>query len=148
MAAFLKKKTVPVDGEEVEITQLSGLDRFNFLDYCSDLPKPETPERPAENASSKEMDQFYEAMSVASKKWERLSFMGQSRLVAYGTQFDIDDLEERHQYIMSSMMPQQVKQLHDEIAKFSGIPLPKSEENTEEPNSEPEEAQEPADPKG
>ncbi|PSB82681.1 hypothetical protein C5F61_00080 [Photobacterium damselae subsp. damselae] len=72
--------------------------------------------------------------------------MGQSRLVAYGTKFDIDDLEERHQYIMSSMMPGQVKELHDEIAKFSGIPLPEPEETEE--LAEPEKESEPADPKG
>jgi len=147
MKSFLKTKNVPFCDETITITQLSGLERYDFLDYCSDLPKPETPDKPAEDASDKELNKFYEAMSVVAKKWERLSFMGQSRLVAYGTKFDIDDLEDRHQYIMSSMMPDQVKELHDEIAKFSGIPLPDPEEETEEPADSGKES-EPADPKG
>lgn len=147
MKSFLKTKNVPFCDETIKITQLSGLERYDFLDYCSDLPKPDTPDKPAEDASDKELNQYYEAMSVVVKKWERLSFMGQSRLVAYGTKFDIDDLEERHQYIMSSMMPDQVKELHDEIAKFSGIPLPEPEEEIEEP-ADSEKESEPADPKG
>ncbi|CAK2034302.1 Phage protein [Vibrio crassostreae] len=147
MKTFLKTKEVPFDGENIAITQLSGLERFDFLDYCSDLPKPETPVRPAEEASEQEHQQFYESMSSVAKKWERLSFMGQSRLVAYGCQFDIDDLEERHQFIMSSMIPDQVKTLHDEIAKFSGIPLPEPDEDTEN-SDKPEQELEPADPKG
>jgi hypothetical protein len=147
MKSFLKTKNVPFCDETITITQLSGLERYDFLDYCSDLPKPDVPDKPAEDASDKELNQYYEAMSAVVKKWERLSFMGQSRLVAYGIKFDIDDLEERHQYIMSSMMPDQVKELHDEIAKFSGIPLPEPEEETEE-SADSDKESEPADPKG
>lgn len=147
MKSFLKTKNVPFCDETITITQLSGLERYDFLDYCSDLPKPDAPDKPAEDASDKELNQYYEAMSAVVKKWERLSFMGQSRLVAYGTKFDIADLEERHKYIMSSMMPDQVKELHDEIAKFSGIPLPEPEEETEEP-ADSEKESESADPKG
>ncbi len=120
MASFLKTKNIDVDGEQVTITQLSGLERFDFIDYCSDLPKPTPPEKPADDASEEEFNKYYEAMLIMAKKWERLSFIGHSRLVAYGTNLGIDDLEERHQYIMSSMMPDQVKSLHEEIAKFSG----------------------------
>lgn len=147
MKSFLKTKNVPFCDETITITQLSGLERYDFLDYCSDLPKPDAPDKPDEDASDKDLNQYYEAMSAMVKKWERLSFMGQSRLVAYGTKFDIGDLEERHQYIMSSMMPDQVKELHDEIAKFSGIPLPDPEEETEEPTDSEKESEQ-ADPKG
>lgn len=147
MSSFLKTKNIEVDGEQVTITQLSGLERYDFLDYCSDLPKPEAPDKPAEDASAKEMNQYYEAMLIMAKKWERLSFIGQARLVAYGTKFDIDDLDERHQYIMSSMMPDQVKQLHVEIANFSGIPLPEVNDESEELDDSQKES-ESSDPKG
>ncbi len=148
MKNFLKTKEVPLDGEEVTITQLSGLERFDFLDYCTDLPKPDQPEPPGENATQLEKEKYLEDMSKNIKQWQRINFMGQSRLVAYGYKEPSEDIDERHQQIMSSMMPDQVKLLHDEIAKFSGIPLPEPVEETDEPSSEPEETQEPADPKG
>ena len=148
MKNFLKTKEVLLGDEKVNITQLSGLERFDFLDYCTDLPKPEQPEPPGENATQLEKEKYLEEMSKNIKQWQRINFMGQSRLVAYGyKESDEDkDLDERHQQIMSSMTPDQVKLLHDEIAKFSGIPLPEPVEDTDE--NEPEETQEPADPKG
>lgn len=144
MKNFLKTKEVPLDGEKVIITQLSGLERFDFLDYCTDLPKPEQPEPPGENATQLEKEKYLEEMSKNIKQWQRINFIGQSRLVAYGYKGEEDNLEEHHKQIMGSMTPDQVKLLHDEIAKFSGIPLPEPVEDkdaTEEP-------QEPADPKG
>lgn len=148
MKTFLKTQIVQLDGEDITITQLSGLDRFDFLDYCTDLPKPEQPVEPGENATILEKDKYLEEMSKNIKQWQRINFMGQSRLVAYGYKEPGDDLEERHKQIMGSMTPNQVKFLHDEIAKFSGIPLPEPVEETDESSSEPEETQEPADPKG
>lgn len=148
MKTFLKTKTVDVDGETVTITQISGLERFEFLDYCTDLPKPAQVVKPAENATEQEKEKFLEEMSNNIKQWQRVNFMGQSRLVAYGYKEAGDELEERHKMIMSSMTPEQVQLLHNEIAKFSGIPLPEPVDETNESDSSSEEAQEPADPKG
>ncbi|BBM66356.1 hypothetical protein VA249_30020 [Vibrio alfacsensis] len=148
MKMFLKTQTVELDGEQLTITQLSGLERFDFLDYCTDLPKPEQPAKPDEFSSEQEKEKYLEEMSKNIKQWQRINFMGQSRLVAYGYKDSGDDLEDRHQQIMGSMTPDQVKFLHDEIAKFSGIPLPEPVDETTGSDSESEEAQEPADPKG
>ncbi|WP_039432787.1 hypothetical protein [Vibrio navarrensis] len=147
MKTFLKTQEVNLDGEVIVITQLSGLDRFDFLDYCTDLPKPEQPVNPGENSTAQEKEKYLDEMSKNIKQWQRINFMGQSRLVAYGYKEPGDDLEDRHRQIMGFMTPDQVKFLHDEIAKFSGIPLPEPVEDADEPNSESEETQEPVDPK-
>lgn len=156
MKTFLKRNTIEFEGEKVEIVQLSGLGRFDFLDYCSDLDKPIQPKQPAEDATQEELEQYYGQMEKCLKQWARVNFTGQSRLVAYGYQVSDDTsdetLDERHQKVMSSMTPEQVKFLHDAIADFSGIPLPKEPEESGETEStdvkEDAESQEPVDPKG
>ncbi|MBE3670997.1 hypothetical protein BOO25_18890 [Vibrio navarrensis] len=152
MKVFLKTKTVEVDGEPVEVTQLSGLDRFNFLDYCTDLPKPKQPKKPGENATELEIENYMDEMSKCLKQWQRTNFVGQSRLVAYGYLGAGENLEDRHKQIMTSMTPDQVKFLHDEIAVFSGIPLPEEvaeEDSTSEASAQDEAVTaENADPKG
>ena len=149
MQTFLESKTVPLKDTQITITQLSGLDRFNFMDYCTDLPKPKNPVKPAEDASQEECEKYLEDMEKNIKQWHRVNFMGQSRLVAYGYRDGVEDLDERHNQIMASMTPEQVKFLHDEIAKFSGIPLPEpdTQENTESEEDVSSEPQEPVDPK-
>ncbi len=146
MSAFLKTKEVQLGSETVVVTQLSGLERFDFLDYCTEIPKPEEIERPADDATEQEKEQYLLAMGHFISKWERVNFTGQSRLVAYGCKSLNGDIDERHQIVMNSMSIEQVKTLHDEIAKFSGIPLPKPSDNTEE-SEEPEKQKEHADPK-
>lgn len=152
MKTFLKTKEVEMDGEKITITQLSGLDRFEFLDYCTDLTKPQQPVRPADDASQQEQDAFLEDMGKCLKQWGRVNFIGQARLVAYGYMVEDEEseLDDRHQTIMASMTPEQVKFLHDEIATFSGIPLPEPvDENTDTSTEQPTEEQtEPVDPKG
>lgn len=84
-----------------------------------------------------------------------MNFIMQARLVAHGTNFDLDDIDERHQYIMTAMSKEQIKELHDEVAKLSGMPLPdekpSSEEGAEpetpEKDGEQEDDLEPVDPK-
>lgn len=147
MKSFLKTNTVDLDGEPIAITQLSGLNRFDFLDYCTDLPKPPTPTNPGAKATQEEKEAYLEEMSSNIKAWQKVNFTGQSRLVAHGCLEFGETLDERHTAIMSSMTPNQVKFLHDEIAKFSGIPLPEPVDETTESDSA-EEAQEPVDPKG
>ncbi|HIF9531187.1 TPA: hypothetical protein ACX6S4_003606 [Photobacterium damselae] len=148
MKNFLKTKSVDVDGEQIVITQLSGLERYDFLDYCTDLPKPIQPIKPSEDASQAEQDVYINEMEKCLKQWGRVNFIGQSRLVAYGYKEAGETLEDRHEMIMSSMTPDQVQLLHNEIAKFSGIPLPDPVEDNAEPGTaETEESLDPTDPK-
>ncbi len=122
------------------------------MDYCSGLPKPSQPEKPGDDASEQDMERYLEEFDKCLKQWQRINFTGQSRLVAYGYLEAGDDLEQRHQLVMSTMTLEQVKFLHDEIANFSGIPLPKEPEKASEPDNagaeQTAEQSEPADPKG
>ncbi|EOX3945023.1 MULTISPECIES: phage minor tail protein domain-containing protein [Vibrio harveyi group] len=155
MATFLKQKTVPVGDDKVTLTQLSGLDRYDFMDFCSEQAFPESVEALSEKASKEEKEAQLQKMEKVTRQWNRLNFIMQARLVAHGTNFDIDDIDERHQYVMSAMSKEQIKELHDEVAKLSGMSLPdetpSSEEDVEpetpEKDGEQEDDLEPVDPK-
>ncbi|EMB9233962.1 hypothetical protein U9608_001460 [Vibrio alginolyticus] len=155
MATFLTQKTVPVGDDKVTLTQLSGLDRYDFMDFCSEQTFPESIEALSEKASKEEKEAQLQKMDKVTRQWNRLNFIMQARLVAHGTNFDIDDIDERHQYIMSAMSKEQIKELHDEVAKLSGMPLPdetpSSEEDVEpetpEEDGEQEDDLDPVDPK-
>lgn len=147
MSSFLKTKNIDIDGEQVTITQLSGLERYDFLDYCSDLPQPEKPEPLSDDATSDQKDAYSRAVEKAFKQWQRTNFIAQSRLVAYGYKDAGDDVETRHQTVMSTMTIAQVEFLHDEIAQFSGILLPKSAEEPDDSDDDPETEEAPSDPK-
>ncbi|HHF3108963.1 TPA: phage minor tail protein G [Vibrio diabolicus] len=155
MATFLKQKTVPVGDDKVTLTQLSGLDRYDFMDFCSEQIFPESVEALSENASKEEKEAQLQKMEKVTRQWNRLNFIMQARLVAHGTNFDIDDIDERHQYVMSAMSKEQIKELHDEVAKLSGMSLPDetpsieedAEPETPEKDGEQEDDLEPVDPK-
>ncbi|EJI1423084.1 hypothetical protein NDM58_000022 [Vibrio parahaemolyticus] len=151
-ASFLESKTVQVNGVDVVITQLSGLDRYNYMDFCSDLPEPERPILPAEGASEEEQEKYLLSLGKYAQKWQRLNFIAQARLVAYGYRGDVNDINDRHNEIMSIMTPEKIAELYQEIASFSGIPLPEDNNSTEEETSTTESSeetttQEPVDPK-
>ncbi|MBS9813925.1 phage minor tail protein domain-containing protein [Vibrio alginolyticus] len=155
MATFLKQKTVPVGDDKVTLTQLSGLDRYDFMDFCSEQTFPESVEALSENASKEEKEAQLQKMEKVTRQWNRLNFIMQARLVAHGTNFDIDDIDERHQYVMSAMSKEQIKELHDEVAKLSGMSLPDETPSIEEDaesetpgkDGEQEDDLEPVDPK-
>ncbi|MDV5083167.1 phage minor tail protein G [Vibrio diabolicus] len=155
MATFLKQKTVPVGDDKVTLTQLSGLDRYDFMDFCSEQAFPESVEALSEKASKEEKEAQLQKMEKVTRQWNRLNFIMQARLVAHGTNFDIDDVDERHQYVMSAMSKEQIKELHDEVAKLSGMSLPDetpsieedAEPETPEKDGEQEDDLEPVDPK-
>ncbi|EHK9084579.1 hypothetical protein KCU26_001148 [Vibrio parahaemolyticus] len=149
---FLESKTVPVNGVDVEITQLSGLERYNYMDYCTDLPEPVRPIQPAEDASENEKEKYLSELGKFAQKWQRLNFLAQARLVAYGYRNGVEDIEERHNEIMSIMTPEIIADLYKNIASFSGIPLAEDSTSTEEETSTTESSeetttQEPVDPK-
>ncbi|MFH4670369.1 hypothetical protein [Vibrio alginolyticus] len=133
---FLKKKEVPIDEQMVTITQLSGLDRLNYMDYCAEIPEPESPNKPPEGATQEEQERYLLELKKYSNAWFRLNFMAQARLVAYGYPGDSDNIDERHQQIMSIMSPPQVEALYREIALFSGLSIPGQEETAPSDNSE------------
>ncbi|MDV5034054.1 hypothetical protein [Vibrio diabolicus] len=149
--SFLESKTIQVNGVDVVITQLSGLDRYNYMDYCSDLPEPERPIQPAEDASEEEQEKYLIALGKYAQKWQRLNFIAQARLVAYGYRNEVHDINDRHNEIMSIMTPEKIAELYNDIAAFSGIPLAEDYTSTEETstteNSEETTTQEPVDPK-
>ncbi|EIL8372574.1 MULTISPECIES: phage minor tail protein domain-containing protein [Vibrio harveyi group] len=155
MATFLKQKTVPVGDDKVTLTQLSGLDRYDFMDFCSEQAFPESVEALSEKASKEEKEAQLQKMEKVTRQWNRLNFIMQARLVAHGTNFDIDDIDERHQYVMSAMSKEQIKELHDEVAKLSGMSLPDetpsieedAEPETPEKDGEQEDDVDPVDPK-
>lgn len=147
MTSFLKTKNIDIDGEQVTIIQLSGLERFDFIDYCSGLPQPEKQEPLNDDATSDQKDVYSRAVEKAFKQWQRTNFIAQSRLVAHGYKDAGDDLETRHKIVMSTMTIEQVQFLHDEIAQFSGISLPKPAEKPDDPNDESEAEQALSDPK-
>lgn len=146
-ASFLSKKKVPIGDGSVTVTQLSGLERYDFIDFTSNLPKPETPDKPDDSAPEKERDHYLEKMAKVYNEYGKITFQARARLVAYGLKdLDMPDLESRHQYVMESFTEEHINTLHDEVALFSGIPLPKSIEPEEDPKqSEPKEG--PIDPK-
>ncbi len=149
--SFLESKTIQVNGVDVVITQLSGLDRYNYMDYCSDLPEPERPIKPAEDASEEEQEKYLTALNKYAQKWQRLNFIAQARLVAYGYRNEVHNIDDRHNEIMSIMTPEKIAELYKDIAAFSGIPLAEDNTSTEEASttasSEETTAQEPVDPK-
>ncbi|MFH4814353.1 phage minor tail protein domain-containing protein [Vibrio alginolyticus] len=137
MATFLKQKTVPVGDDKVTLTQLSGLDRYDFMDFCSEQTFPESVEVLSEKASKEDKEAQLQKMEKVTRQWNRLNFIMQARLVAHGTNFDIDDIDDRHQYVMTAMTKEQIKELHDEVAKLSGMSLPDEAPSSEE-DAEPE----------
>lgn len=151
--SFLKTKTIPVGDRSVTIKQLCGLGRFDFMDFCSDQPFPEAIEELPEDASKEEKEALLVKIRKADRQWGRLNFVMQARLVAHGTHFDIDDIDERHQYVMTAMSKEQIKDLHDEVAMLSGMQMPDDEPASDENQPEqPEEDSEqedlePVDPK-
>ncbi|EHK2883942.1 hypothetical protein J7H88_003563 [Vibrio parahaemolyticus] len=150
--SFLESKTIQVNGVDVAITQLSGLERYDYMDYCSDLPEPERPIKPAEGASEEEQEKYLKEMGKYVQKWQRLNFIAQARLVAYGYRDGVESIDNRHNEIMSIMTPEKTAELYKAVAAFSGIPLAEDNTSTEEeaPTAESSDAtttQEPTDPK-
>lgn len=142
---FLKTSLVPINGVDVSIRQISGLERFDFLDYVSTLEYPEQLSEPAENASTAELEQYMADMHRVMREISKTTFKGQARLVAYGINHDdvaALNIDERHQSVMSSFSVEDVKALHDAIAVLSGMPLPDQEQSDESASdSEPAETE-------
>lgn len=148
MKCFLKTKQVTLDDDiTITITQLSGLDRYDFMDYCTNLPKPNEIAPIAEDATPEERENYINAMASNLTQWQCVTFKARSRLVAYGYREGDDCLENRHRQVMESMTPEQIDILHNEIAAFSGIPLPEPETLEESAVVSEQEAKEPVDPK-
>ncbi|MGL1103408.1 hypothetical protein ACSTLM_04365 [Vibrio parahaemolyticus] len=153
--SFLKTKDVPIDDLNVTITQLSGLERLDFMDYCSEIPEPDRPAQPEETASEAEKEKYLVELNKYTQKWFRINFLAQARLVAYGYREGVQDIDERHNQIMSMMTPVQVETLHHAIASFSGLPVPEPEQyatttegsDTSTTSTEDTTTQEPVDPK-
>lgn len=150
MSEFLKNKIVSVNGKDVEIKQISGLDRYDFSEYCAEQPKPadiSTIPELADNASKLERNEWVEKANGLSRKWSRFNFICQARLVAHGLVSDIEDINERHQFALRSFSGDDIKMLHDEIAILSGMNLPDEDANQSDKQESQQEPKESTDPK-
>ncbi|WP_136484742.1 phage minor tail protein G [Vibrio sp. H11] len=146
-ASFLSKKTVPVGDGSVTVTQLSGLERYEYIEYTSNLEQPTMPVKPDDSAPESEKQQYLDAMAKVINLFGKITFQARARLVAYGMKdLDMPNLDERHQYVMAHFTEEHINTLHDEVALFSGIPLPKAKETAEEPKQT-ERKEGPIDPK-
>lgn len=74
MATFLKQKTVPVGDDKVTLTQLSGLDRYDFMDFCSEQTFPESIEALSEKASKEEKEAQLKKMEEGHSSMEPFEF--------------------------------------------------------------------------
>ncbi|ELB2927319.1 hypothetical protein QNE77_001953 [Vibrio alginolyticus] len=133
---FLKTKDVDVNGVMVTITQLSGLERLEFMDYCSEVEEPVRPIKPDENATELEQEKYFTELNKYTQKWFRINFLIRARLVAYGYRNNVENIEERFHEIISIMTPEQIEMLHYEIASFSGLPVPEKPETAPSDGSE------------
>ncbi len=73
--SFLKTKDVPIDDLNVTITQLSGLERLDFMDYCSEIPEPDRPAKPEETASETEQENYLIELNKYTQKCSALTFL-------------------------------------------------------------------------
>ncbi|WGY45031.1 phage minor tail protein G [Vibrio sp. ABG19] len=146
-ASFLSKKKVPIGDVSVTVTQLSGLERYEYIEYTSNLEQPSMPVKPDDSAPESEKQQYLDAMAKVINLFGKITFQARARLVAYGMKdWDMPNLDERHQYVMAHFTEEHINTLHDEVAEFSGIPLPKSKDpEADHKQSEPSEG--PIDPK-
>lgn len=146
-ASFLSKKSVPIGDGSVTVTQLSGLERYEYIEYTSNLEQPAMPVQPDDSASESEKQQYLDAMAKIINLFGKITFQARARLVAYGMKdLDMPNLDERHQFVMAHFTEEHINTLHDEVALFSGIPLPKAKDTAEEPEQT-EHQEGPIDPK-
>lgn len=144
---YLKKDTVSIDGHDISIRQLSGLERFEYFEYLASMKMPETPIRPrGEMLTEEQEDAYQQALQANSVAWRKINFDGQSRLVAYGLVDDelSDDINERHKTVKGWFHDTTITQLHDAIAILSGMEMNVEKEETTDGSTDPEEGDESA----
>ncbi|HAS6381064.1 phage minor tail protein domain-containing protein [Vibrio vulnificus] len=123
---YLKKKSVQIDGNDIAIRQLSGLERFEFFEFLSSLEEPAIPIRPrGDELSEKQQKDYQDALQASEFAWKKITYLGQSRLVAYGLVDDdlSDDIDKRHETVKQWFSDTAIAQLHDEIALLSGMTI-------------------------
>ena len=133
MKSFLVSKTIQVMDQKIEITELSGLERFDYLIWCSEQERPLHPEKGAPDCDV--VKYIYNTQQYI----HRIN----CRLAAYGCKDIAEDIDSRFNLITQITSPEVAKKLHDEIAEISGLnPINKSEDNKENDSDK-----EPIDPK-
>ncbi|HIF9551119.1 TPA: hypothetical protein ACX6S2_003443 [Photobacterium damselae] len=151
MIPYLKKSDVEINGKKIGIRQLSGLERFDFLDFVSMLEYPKKLQELDNNVTQDEMELYLVDMHNLMREISKTTFQGQSRLVAYGIdieELDSSNIDERQRWVMSSFSAEDIKILHDAIAVLSGMPLPDQEQSDESASdSEPAETEDTKNPK-
>jgi hypothetical protein len=133
---FLKKKTVEVEGNELVIHQISGLDRFDYIEFSLQMGRPTLLNLDeVQKLSDEELKDYQDSL----REWERFVFRCKARLVAYGTMEPTENIEDKFVEVMQGFTTSHIDYLHDEIAELSGMVAPAKEK--------PEDQEDPADPK-
>jgi hypothetical protein len=127
--SFLKKSVLKVNDVEVSIHQLSGLDRFEFTEFTSNIEYPPELNKPSDDAPIEDKEAFLKQASKLVAQWNKVNFVNQARLVAYGMKTPDEDIDEKHQWVMASFAPEDVEMIHIEVAKLSGMIAKQKEEN-------------------
>lgn len=127
MSIYLKCKQVEVNGCLVDISQISGYDRFEYLEWMSLIQEPEIPIQPDDNASLIDRKAYTKLLAAADRAWARISFNCQCRLIAHSfCQIECNKsqtIEDTYQRCLTNLSLEDAKTLHDEIAILSGMQL-------------------------
>ncbi|MDO6707921.1 phage minor tail protein G [Photobacterium sp. 1_MG-2023] len=149
--SFLKTDTIEINGQPLLLTELSGLERYEHMDYSTKLQSeaPAEPEPLAEGASPVEHETRLFALQKWSQAWAKLSYLAQVNLVAYGIKgFEAvqgQSQEDRRRWVQENLSDQSVVKVHNAVGYLSGMVF-EPKDDMDEPASETEPA-EPIDPK-
>jgi hypothetical protein len=140
---MLETKTIKIGELSLTITQLSALDQSDFIEALDEVELPKQPliDLP-ENASQDEMFHAERAIKKYSNRINRLVLEQQALLVAYGLKnsdeyAEHEDIQSIKNVILKTFSSQMVTEIHNEVAVFSGIPLPENQELDESSEKEP-----------
>lgn len=123
--SFLKTETIDINGQPLLLTELSGLDRFEHIEYCAGLEEkaPQKPDELPDDATEQQMEAHNLAIMRWCSLWEKLSFESQVNIVAYGVRFNecldgIDTQEARRQWVWANLSTKMIKKIHNALARL------------------------------
>jgi hypothetical protein len=118
---FLKKKTVTIEGTDLEIHQISGLDRFDYIEFSLKQERPSLLDKESvQKLSDEELKDYQDSL----REWDLFIFRCKARLVAYGTMAPSENIEQKHIDVMTGLTTAHIDYLHNEIAELSGMVEP------------------------
>lgn len=125
-ADFLKKTEATIEGQAIELTQISGLDRYHFIEYLHEQSKLAELKKPSDEGNS---EQYLIELEKYIREMDFINFKLSCRLIAYSTLRDVPPdereykIESQQLKIMSSFSSEQIKELSTIAAELSKIPM-------------------------